>query len=139
MRILFSSLIIVIILFIAPVETSAVLQNFLLDLDTFADTGANPDGRIYSTVERIMIVDTFNDKFAESPNVAYVLIDSGGGAFLSTAFFNASLGSTSIDFQNRSKFDTATIHDSKTLDVAEIPLGTAAATGLRHDGRRLRF
>ena len=56
-------------------ESSAVLQHFLLDFDTFTDTFADPADYVYGPGERMAIVDALNEKFADYPNVLFTLTD----------------------------------------------------------------
>ena len=108
-------------------DAGAIVQHVLLDFDTF--TGDDPNDHTYTLGERMAVVDGLNDKFADYSNVSFTLTDPGGLPTLSTIFYNTGLGGVGdIDFQNKSKFDTATVHAPKILDVAGIPIGTATPT-----------
>jgi hypothetical protein len=101
-------------------------QTVFLDYDAFTDTGADPADHVYTAGERIAVVDTLNDKFSLFP-VSFTNTKPVSGLY-STVFFNAGLGSGSIDFQNKKMSDTATVHAPKLLDIAGITLGTATPT-----------
>jgi hypothetical protein len=99
----------------APAE-----QLVFLDFDTFTDD-VSDDGKDhdYSLPERVDITALLNEKFAAYP-VTFTSASPSTGLF-STLYFNVGLSDAGdIDFQNTDKFDSATIHIPKLLEIAGL-------------------